>query len=413
MPKVMVVYGTRPEAIKVAPVIAALSPLDSLELDIVVTGQHRAMLDQVNELFGIVPRVDLDVMTDRQTLVGLAGTVMLRFGGILSESAPDAVLVQGDTSTAAVAALAAYYSTIPVFHLEAGLRSGRLDSPFPEEGNRKLVGQLAALHFAPTPLARDNLLREGAAPDDIVVTGNTVIDSLLHAVSLPPQFSTELTGITQSGRRIVLVTSHRRESWETGLAATARAIGRIVESHPDVHFVIPLHRNPIVREAFATWLPTHERVSVIDPLDYHDFAALMAASFLVLTDSGGVQEEAPSLGKPVLVTRDTTERPEGVASGSARLVGTDEQTIVDEVVRLLDDASAYEAMARAVNPYGDGGAADRVASAILAYFGLGTRVGDFAPEPLDANLTAAHATISGPLSHSTNVDGSSDSASEV
>lgn len=413
MPKVMVVYGTRPEAIKVAPVIASLARLSSLELDIVVTGQHRAMLDQVNELFGITPRIDLDVMTDRQTLVGLASTVLQKFGSVLEQSAPDAVLVQGDTSTAAVAALAAYYSSVPVFHLEAGLRSGRLDSPFPEEGNRKIVGQLAALHFAPTPLARDNLLREGVAAGDIVVTGNTVIDSLLHAVSLPANLGDELTGIVQSGRRLVLVTSHRRESWESGLAATARAIGRVVQTHPDVHFVIPLHRNPIVREAFAEWLPAHERVSVIDPLDYHDFAALMAASYLVLTDSGGVQEEAPSLAKPVLVTRDTTERPEGVASSSARLVGTDEQNIVDEVVRLLDDQSAYDSMAHAVNPYGDGGAAERVTSAILEYFGLGARSGDFAPEPLDANLTATHAMISGPLSHSTSVDGSKDSASDV
>lgn len=413
MPKVMVVYGTRPEAIKVAPVISELTRDSTIELDVVVTGQHRAMLDQVNSLFGITPRIDLDVMTDRQSLTGLAGAVLHRLGEVIAESAPDAVLVQGDTSTASSAALAAYYCSVPVFHLEAGLRSGRLDSPFPEEGNRKVVGQLAALHFAPTPLARGNLVREGVSTDDIVITGNTVIDSLLHAVSLPPTFGTELETIIQSGRRLILVTSHRRESWENGLAGVARAIGTIVESHPDVHAVVPLHRNPVVREAFATWLPPHDRVTVIDPLDYHEFTGLMAASHLVLTDSGGVQEEAPSLGKPVLVTRDTTERPEGITSGSARLVGTDERRIVDEVVRLLDDPSAYDAMAHAVNPYGDGRAAERVASAIRQFFGLGSREADFVPDPLDANLTAAHATISGPPIHITNVEGNSDSASSA
>ncbi len=412
MPKVMVVYGTRPEAIKVAPVITALQATKGIELDVIVTGQHRAMLDQVNSLFGITPRVDLDIMTDRQSLTGLAAKALEGVGGVIADARPDAILVQGDTSTAAAAALAAYYSGVPVFHLEAGLRSGRLDSPFPEEGNRRIVGQLAALHFAPTPTARDNLLAEGVAPSRVIVTGNTVIDALLYAVSRPPELSDDIGRVIRSGRRIILVTSHRRESWESGLASTARAIGRLVDARPDIHVLIPLHRNPIVREAFATWLPPHERVTVVDPLDYHEFTAVMAASHLVLTDSGGVQEEAPSLGRPVLVTRDTTERPEGVDAGAARLVGTDEEVIVAEVGRLLDDESAYEAMARAVNPYGDGGAAMRVAAAIQEFFGIGSRTADFDPG-LAVTRIAAHATTSGMDSHITSVDGSSASASAM
>lgn len=412
MPRVMVVYGTRPEAIKVAPVIRALADAEGIELDIVVTGQHRAMLDQVNALFGITPRVDLDIMTDRQRLTSLAARALEGVGEVIATSGADAIIVQGDTSTAAAAAMAGFYSGVPVFHLEAGLRSGRLDSPFPEEGNRRMVGQLSALHFAPTPTARDNLLREGVAPADVLVTGNTVIDALLYAASLPPQFGPEVQAAIDSGRRILLVTSHRRESWETGLTSTARAIGEIVDARPDVHAVIPLHRNPIVREAFAEWLPPHDRVTVVDPLDYHEFAGLMAASHLILTDSGGVQEEAPSLGKPVLVTRDTTERPEGVDAGSARLVGTNERTIVEEVLRLLDDPAAYESMAQAVNPYGDGRAAERVVAAIQGFFGVGERISDFDPEPV-VNRRAAQAMSNGPVSHSTSVEGSSASESDV
>lgn len=412
MPRVMVVYGTRPEAIKVAPVIRALAETDGIELDIVVTGQHRAMLDQVNELFGITPRVDLDVMTDRQRLTALASRALEGVGEVIATSGADAIIVQGDTSTAAMAAIAAFYSGVPVFHLEAGLRSGRLDSPFPEEGNRRIVGQLAALHFAPTPLARDNLLREGVSPASIVVTGNTVIDALLYAASLPARFGQEVQAAVDSGRRILLVTSHRRESWQTGLAATARAIGEIVDARPDVHAVIPLHRNPIVREAFAEWLPPHERVTVVDPLDYHEFSALMAASHVILTDSGGVQEEAPSLGKPVLVTRETTERPEGVDAGAARLVGTNEHVIVTEVLRLLDDAAAYESMAKAVNPYGDGRASERVVAAIQGFLGVGARISDFDPEPV-VKRSAAQAMSSGPVSHSTSVEGSSAAESPV
>lgn len=410
MLKVMVVYGTRPEAIKVAPVIRALEATPDIELDVVVTGQHRSMLDQVNTLFGITPRIDLDIMTDRQGLTGLAARALEGVGRVIADARPDAILVQGDTSTAAAAALAGYYSEVPVFHLEAGLRSGRLDSPFPEEGNRRIVGQLADLHFAPTPTARDNLLAEGVDPARVVVTGNTVIDALLHAVATPPELSEEIGRVIRSDRRIVLVTSHRRESWETGLASTARAIGRLVDARTDVHVLIPLHRNPVVREAFAEWLPPHERVTVVDPLDYHEFTAVMAASHLVLTDSGGVQEEAPSLGRPVLVTRDTTERPEGVDAGAAKLVGTDEDVILAEVTRLLDDESAYESMARAVNPYGDGGAAMRVAAAIQEFFGIGSRTPDFDPG-LAVTLMAAQAMTSGIDIHRTSVEGSRASAS--
>ncbi|MDH6182286.1 UDP-N-acetylglucosamine 2-epimerase (non-hydrolyzing) [Microbacteriaceae bacterium SG_E_30_P1] len=412
MPRVMVVYGTRPEAIKVAPVITSLESTPGVDVDVVVTGQHRAMLDQVNNLFGIEPRVDLSLMAHGQTLTSLASRALDGVGRVLAETPTDAVLVQGDTSTAAAAAIAGYYSGVPVFHLEAGLRSGRLDSPFPEEGNRRIIGHIAALHFAPTRGAAENLLGEGIDPSSIVVTGNTVIDALLHATDVPADFDADVQAAIDSGRRILLVTSHRRESWESGLASTARAIGTIVAARSDVHAVIPLHRNPIVREAFDVSLPEQERVTIVEPLDYHQFSSLLAASHLVITDSGGVQEEGPSLGKPVLVTRETTERPEGVEAGASVLVGTDEATIVSTALRLLDDDDAYAQMARAINPYGDGGAAMRVAAAIQEFFGSGSRIADFGGAP-DASLSAAQAKSRGTVSHTTSVTGSNASDSLV
>ncbi len=379
MPTIMPVYGTRPEAIKMAPVVRALADDPVLDLDVVVTAQHRAMLDQVNELFGIVPDADLDVMTDRQSLVGLSARILDGLATVLAERRPHAVLVQGDTTTSTLAALAAFYERIPVFHLEAGLRSGDLAAPFPEEGNRRLTAQLAVLHFAPTPLARDNLVREGVPAEHVVVTGNTVIDALVHAVAADPLPFEDgrVSAAVESGDPLVLVTAHRRESWEHGIAATARALVRVLAAHPRVRVVLPQHRNPIVRGALGDDLRAHPRVVLTEPLDYRRFTRLLDACTLVLTDSGGVQEEAPSLGKPVLVTRDTTERPEAVAAGTARLVGTDEDRIVAEVSRLLDDPHAYAAMSRAVNPYGDGHASERVVAAVRAFFGLGERIADF------------------------------------
>lgn len=379
MPRLLAVYGTRPEAIKMAPIVRAFEADPAFDHGVAVTGQHRGMLDQVNELFGIIPRFDLDVMTDRQRLLVMSARILERLDAVLDDFRPDGVLVQGDTSTSTMAALSAFYHAIPVFHIEAGLRSGDLASPFPEEGNRRVTGQLAARHFAPTAIARDNLMREGVASSDILVTGNSVIDALLDVVARPVEFQPALAAALASGRRVLLVTSHRRESWDGGIAATARAVRRLLDDFPDLQAIVPLHRNPVVRAAFADNLPVSARATVIDPLDYHEFAALMARSHLILSDSGGVQEEAPSLGKPVLVTRDTTERPEGVVAGTVLLVGSDEDRIVREATRLLRDDDAYQAMSRTINPYGDGRAAERIVAGVREFFALGSRQSDFLP----------------------------------
>ncbi|PJJ61529.1 non-hydrolyzing UDP-N-acetylglucosamine 2-epimerase [Compostimonas suwonensis] len=374
----MPIYGTRPEAIKFAPVVRDLLRADDIDTIVTVTGQHRSMLDQVNGLFGIVPDFDLDIITPKQSLGAIAARVFDGLAEVFAASRPDAVMVQGDTSTSTIAALAAFYEGIPVVHLEAGLRSGDLASPFPEEGNRKVTGQIASLHLAPTPGARSNLLREGVDPSTIVVTGNTVIDALLHVVSLnTPLEHPQLAALAERTGPLLVVTSHRRESWGEGVASTARALERLAERHPELTIVLPLHRNPVVRDALSATLSSRERVILTDPLDYAQFTTLLAHADIVLTDSGGVQEEAPSLGKPVLVTRDTTERPEAVDAGTVRLVGTGEDTIVAEVSRLLDDRGAYEAMSRSVNPYGDGRASERTLAAVRAFFGLGTRLEDF------------------------------------
>lgn len=378
MLKVLVIYGTRPEAIKVAPVVSAMHASDNLVPIVAVTGQHRAMLDQVNALFGIHPRHDLDIIRPRQTLEQITTSALEGVSGILDEENPDAVLVQGDTTTCFAAALAAFYRKVPLIHLEAGLRTRDPYNPFPEELNRRLTTQLATVHLAPTPMSKASLLAEGISPSSVFVTGNTVIDALLDVVARDlPTNNTELGRV--GARRFVLVTSHRRESWGEPMACTARALARLARAFPDVALVLPAHLNPAVREVLLPPLAGLDNVIVTEPLAYGDFARAMATCSVVLTDSGGVQEEAPSLGKPVLVLRETTERPEAVEAGTVRLVGTDEDEIVTAVTRLLSDPLEYETMARAVNPYGDGLASGRVIQAIENYFELGPRPEDFRP----------------------------------
>ncbi len=379
--RVMTVYGTRPEAIKLAPVIKAMEASSDLESVTAVTGQHREMLDQVNEIFQIVPDFDLDVFAHGQTLNALMAKVFQRLDPVLVEAAPDAVLVQGDTSTVAAAAIAAFYRQIPVVHLEAGLRSGNILSPFPEEANRKMTTQVAALHLAPTATSKANLVREGISESLIVVTGNTVIDALLHTVEQQLPIADErLSQLMASGERILLVTTHRRENWGDAMHGVGRALRHIGQRYPDLTIVLPAHRNPIVREAVLPHLQGMANVLVTEPLAYGEFTQVMAAATIVLTDSGGVQEEAPSLGKPVLVMRENTERPEAVEAGTVRLIGTDERRIVTEVTTLLDDANAYRAMANAVNPYGDGVAASRCLAAIRHVLAGTPRPAEFAAQ---------------------------------
>ncbi|WP_018637396.1 non-hydrolyzing UDP-N-acetylglucosamine 2-epimerase [Parafrankia elaeagni] len=365
---VLLVYGTRPEAIKMAPVVHELRRGRSLRPVLAVTGQHRSMLDQVNSLFGLVPDYDLEILQHRQSLSGVTTRALAGLEAVMAEVRPDAVVVQGDTTTAFTGALAAFYQNVPVVHLEAGLRTDDPSSPFPEEINRRLTAQLADLHLAPTPSARANLLAEGVRADSILVTGNTVIDALLQVTAAPPPDDRLLADVRQrigdSGRPVVLVTAHRRESWGEPLARVGAALARLATERPELLIVLPVHRNPAVREAVLPPLAGLPGIIVADPVDYAAFAHLMAMATVVLTDSGGVQEEAPSLGKPVLVLRDNTERPEGVRAGTARLVGTDPGQIVSAVGNLVDDPAAYAAMAGAVNPYGDGQAARRAVAAI-------------------------------------------------
>ncbi|PMB96973.1 UDP-N-acetylglucosamine 2-epimerase (non-hydrolyzing) [Brevibacterium luteolum] len=361
----MVVYGTRPEAIKVAPVIKALEDSSQLRPISLVTAQHREMLDQVNEVFGISPDVDLNLMRPGQSLNEIAAGVLESIDAELVRHSPTAVLVQGDTTTVMAAAIAAFNRLIPVIHLEAGLRSGDLASPFPEEANRKLVSQLASLNLAPTEQARQNLLAEGILADSIHVTGNTVIDALHWAVKRPTDFTDpSLRALQDTGRRMLLLTAHRRENLGDRMKQIGQAVGNIARRHPEVLIVWPAHRNPHVRKAIRPFTEAHENVLAIEPVGYHEFTHLLKRSHLVLTDSGGLQEEAPSLGKPVLVLRSNTERPEVVEAGAARLVGVNVESIVEEVDRLLLDETAYAAMAAAVNPYGDGHAAEACLRAI-------------------------------------------------
>ena len=362
----MTIFGTRPEAIKMAPVVMELRQhADEIETRTLVTAQHREMLDQVLHLFHIVPEYDLNIMAAGQTLFDITTRAMMGLNEVFQKDRPDLVLVHGDTTTTFAGALAAYYHQIPVGHVEAGLRTHDIYSPFPEEMNRRLTGGIAALHFAPTATAHDNLRAEGVPERDIFITGNTVIDALHHTVRPDYALPAELTQVDFAHRRVLLVTTHRRENLGEPMRHVYRAIHNIIHEIEDVEVIFPVHRNPKVREIVQEELGRLPRTHLIDPLDYEPFANLMARVFIVLTDSGGVQEEAPALGKPVLVLRDTTERPEAVSAGTVRLVGTDEQRVYGETMRLLTDPDAYRRMAEAVNPYGDGRAARRIIEAIL------------------------------------------------
>jgi UDP-N-acetylglucosamine 2-epimerase (non-hydrolysing) len=366
MPVVSVIFGTRPEAIKLAPVVLALRRCTGLTCEVCVTAQHRQLLDQVLRVFEITPDLDLDLMRENQSLGRLTSQAVAALDGYLAERKPDLVLVQGDTTTVFCATLAAFYHRIPVGHVEAGLRTGDLSAPWPEEANRVLTSRLAALHFAPTEGARDNLLREGVPAGRIHVTGNTVVDALLMARERVRAAPPEVPGLPASAgsgpRRLVLVTCHRRESFGPGLESICRALAELAARFPGVDFVYPVHPNPNVRgpvDAALGRLPGGN-VHLVNPLEYLPFVSLMDRCALLLTDSGGVQEEAPILGKPVLVLREVTERPEAVAAGAARLVGTDRQKIVAEVSRLLTDKRAYAEMAQVRHVYGDGHAAERI-----------------------------------------------------
>ena len=371
--KVALVFGTRPEAIKLFPVIHALKARADIDTRVIVTAQHRGLLDQVLEIAGIVPDIDLDVMTPNQTLDGLTAKLIVALGEAFDAEKPDRVVVHGDTLTTMVASLAAYYRKIPVAHVEAGLRSGDIHHPWPEEVNRRVVACIADMNFAPTQAAADALLRENRDAAGIHVTGNTVIDALLATVDRvhgEPALASGLDDLATrfAGKRIVAVTSHRRENFGGGMEAIARSIADIA-ARPDVAVIFPVHPNPNVRPVMDAVLGDLANVAMIEPLDYPHFVRLLDLCHLVLTDSGGVQEEAPSLGKPVLVMRETTERPEGVQAGTAKLVGADRDRIVREVLGLLDDDAAYQAMARAHNPFGDGKAAERIADIIAGKAG--------------------------------------------
>ena len=362
--RVLIAVGTRPEAVKLAPVVHALQRRPWAEVRVLATAQHRQLLDQIHAFFGIRPDRDLDLMRPDQSLADLTARMVAALDPVLAEERPALVLAQGDTTTVMVTALCCFYRRIPFGHVEAGLRTGDVHNPFPEEMNRVLVGRMATLHFAPTAGARDNLLREGVPPAAVHTTGNTVIDALLWAAERvdPGAFA------PPPGKRLVLVTAHRRENFGAPFAEACAALRELAD-RPDVHLLYPVHPNPNVRDVAARVLGGHPSIRLVDPLDYPAMVAAMRACTLILTDSGGVQEEAPSLGKPVLVLRTTTERPEGVAAGSAKLVGTDRARIVAEASRLLDDPAAYAAMANVVNPYGDGRAAERIAAAVAAHFG--------------------------------------------
>ena len=368
MQKVLCVFGTRPDAIKMAPVVLELKRRpDQFTVHVAVTGQHREMLDQVLSVFAITPDFDLNIMTQGQTLAQVTTRALNGLDPILASEKPDWVLAQGDTTTTFVAALAAFYHQAKFGHVEAGLRTGNKYDPFPEEMNRLLTTRLTTLHFPPTPEAASNLRADGVREDKIVLTGNTVIDALLQVAAQPyTSDDPALREILGDPRRMILVTTHRRENWGEPMTRIGRAVLRLVDDFPDTVAVVPWHRNPIVRDALRPILGGHPRVHLIEPQDYVPFVKLEQKAAIILTDSGGVQEEAPSLGKPVLVLRETTERPEGVAAGTAKLVGTDTDLIVSEAARLLSDAGAYAAQSRAVSPYGDGQAARRIAEALGA-----------------------------------------------
>lgn len=358
MKTVMLVFGTRPEAIKMCPLVNELKARKNINTVVCVTGQHRQMLDQVLEAFYVTPDYDLSIMKDKQTLFDITTNILNRIGEVLDEAKPDVVLVHGDTSTTFVTALACFYKQIDVGHVEAGLRTYNIYSPYPEEFNRQAVGIVAKYNFSPTELSKENLLREGKKAESIYVTGNTAIDALKTTVR-EDYSHPELEWA--EGSRLIVITAHRRENLGEPMHNMFRAIRRIMDEHPDVKAIYPIHMNPAVRDAAAQELGRCDRIHIIEPLEVLDFHNFLARSYLILTDSGGIQEEAPFLGKPVLVMRNTTERPEGIKAGTLKLVGTDEQIIYDNFKRLLDDQEVYDAMSKASNPYGDGFACKRIA----------------------------------------------------
>ncbi len=368
------VIGTRPEAIKMAPVIHRLRNHLRFEVRILVTGQHKEMLEPFLRLFDLTPNWDLGLMKKNQSLAQLSAAALAGTDRLFERERPDFVLVQGDTTTAFIGALTAYYHKIPVGHIEAGLRTGDRFQPYPEEVNRKLIGVVADLHFAPTWTARENLLREGVADDTIFVTGNTVVDALLMTLE-------KLGPVEPSPHRMVLVTAHRRENWGEPLKRIARALNRISILFPDVQIVFPIHKNPLVRRIVGDELKKTDHLVVTEPPDYEGFVRLLKQSYLVVTDSGGIQEEAPTLGKPVLVLRDKTERPEAVEAGVVRVIGTREDRIVNEISRLLTDENEYRKMQKKINPYGDGAASERIVQAIGFYFGWNRPPQPFRPMP--------------------------------
>lgn len=377
--RIMAVFGTRPEAVKMAPVVSALRECREFAPLVVITAQHREMLDQVLRLFDIAPDRDLDIMLPEQSLFDITTRAMARLDPVLEEYRPAMVLVQGDASSTMLGALAAFYHRIPVGHVEAGLRTHDRYRPFPEEMNRRLTSVLADLHFAPTAQARSNLLREGVPSQQILVTGNTVIDAL-HAIVRRPEIGLPPGLPPMDGRRMLLVTTHRRENWGAPLREIYMALHDLLERYPDVVVVFSVHRNPLVRRAAEQVLGGHPRAHLLEPPDYGPFVRLQSAAYLILTDSGGVQEEAPALGTPVLVLREVTERPEGIEAGSVELVGTDRRRIVDRASRLLDDPASRAAMAGVRSPYGDGQAAGRIVAALRRWFGLTEeQVAEFAP----------------------------------
>lgn len=362
MKKVMLVFGTRPEAIKMCPLVNELKKRKNIETIVCVTGQHRQMLDQVLEAFSVVPDYDLSIMKDKQTLFDVTVNILERIKTVLEEVKPDVVLVHGDTSTTFVTALACFYLQIPVGHVEAGLRTYNIYSPYPEEFNRQAVSIISQYNFAPTELSKQNLLKEGKNPESIYVTGNTAIDALKTTVRADYTHP-ELDWANDS--RLIMITAHRRENLGEPMRHMFKAIRRVMDEHPDVKAIYPIHMNPVVREIANEYLGDDDRIHIIEPLDVLDFHNFLSRSYLILTDSGGIQEEAPSLGKPVLVMRDTTERPEGIAAGTLKLVGTEEETIYKEFSRLLSDKDEYEAMSKASNPYGDGHACERIADVLI------------------------------------------------
>lgn len=362
MKRVMIVFGTRPEAIKMCPLVLELKKRPELNVTLCVTGQHRQMLDQVLEAFNVTPDYDLSIMKDKQTLFDVTVNILERIREVLLEVKPDIVLVHGDTSTTFVTALACFYLQIPVGHVEAGLRTYNIDSPYPEEFNRQAVSIISRFNFAPTELSKNNLLNEGKNPETIFITGNTAIDALKTTVR---EDYTHPELEWAKGKRLIILTAHRRENLGEPMHQMFRAIRRIIDEHPDVCAIYPIHMNPVVREAAREELGDCDRVHIIEPLEVLDFHNFIARSYMILTDSGGIQEEAPSLGKPVLVMRDTTERPEGIAAGTLKLVGTDEEVIYNSFKQLLEDKEEYDRMSKASNPYGDGNACHRIADILI------------------------------------------------